>query len=152
MIHGISVPAGHWDTAYIDALFQNQLDPAVHMDFEAIYQLKVSAHLLIDRAGELTQYVSLLDRAWHAGESQFESRTNCNDFSIGIELVGTDDQPYTQAQYQALAYWIAQIQLRWPTIEADRIVAHSDIAPGRKTDPGPSFDWGLLREKLHIVF
>jgi len=106
--------------------------------------LCVSSHLLIRRDGEIIQYVSLQQRAWHAGVSSFAGRTHCNDFSIGIELEGCDDVPYTEKQYQQLALLIRILQQAWPVLTKERIVGHSDIAPGRKTDPGQAFDWGHL--------
>ena len=136
VIHGISLPPGEFGGPYIDHLFSNCLDAAAHDYFRDIQALRVSAHVLIDRAGRVTQYVPFSRRAWHAGASSFCGRSGCNDFSIGIELEGCDDQAYTPAQYQVLAGIIGALQHRWPAITGDRIVGHSDIAPGRKTDPG----------------
>jgi AmpD protein len=148
VIHGISLPPGEFGGPWIDALFQNCLDPDEHPYFRKIAQRRVSTHLLIRRKGELVQYVSFADSAWHAGVSCFEGRERCNDFSIGIELEGTDHVPYTDRQYKALADAIRAILRRHPSITRDRIVGHSDIAPGRKTDPGPTFDWGHLHRLL----
>jgi len=141
VIHNISLPEGKFGTFYIDALFTNTLDPMVHASFAQIAPLKVSAHLLIDRAGQITQYVPFIKRAWHAGVSTFMGRENCNDYSIGIELEGTGHEPYSELQYQRLIEVTKLIQRHYPLITKDHIVGHSDIAPGRKTDPGPSFDW-----------
>ena len=148
VIHGISLPPGQYGGPWIDALFTNTLDPHEHEYFQQIHTLQVSSHILIRRDGELVQYVPFDQRAWHAGESCFENKTCCNDFSIGIELEGTDDEAYTDSQYQQLATLVANIQAAYPAISRDRIVGHSDIAPGRKTDPGPAFDWSKLDRLL----
>ena len=126
---------------YIDQLFCNTLHPQEHPYFSSITSYRISAHLLLDRHGEITQYVPFNMRAWHAGESYFSGRKRCNDFSIGIELEGTDDLAYTDIQYQTLAEVTHIIMNRWPSITQQRIVGHCDIAPNRKTDPGPAFDW-----------
>lgn len=148
VIHGISLPEGQFGTSSIDALFCNQLSANSHPSFAAIVSLKVSSHLLINRAGELTQYVPLNQRAWHAGASVFEGRENCNDFSIGIELEGTDHIPYTPEQYATLVKVTQLIQRYYPLITTDRIVGHSMIAPGRKTDPGEAFDWEYYKNQV----
>ncbi len=144
VIHGISLPPGQFGGPWIDGLFTNTLDPAAHPYFTEIYQLQVSAHLLIRRDGEIVQYVPFSKRAWHAGKSHYAGRERCNDFSIGIELEGSDDTPYEAAQYRQLAGVIGALLRNYPTLDATRIVAHSDIAPGRKTDPGPHFHWPQL--------
>ena len=141
VIHNISLPPNEYGGAYIDQLFTNSLNPDEHPYFADIHQLRVSSHLLINRQGELTQYVPFTQRAWHAGKSEFSGCENCNDFSIGIELEGSDHVPYEQVQYQTLAEVTKLIMSHWPDITPDRITGHSDIAPGRKTDPGPAFDW-----------
>lgn len=141
VIHNISLPPGEFGGGWIDDLFLNRLDPGAHPYFVAIAPVRVSAHFLIRRDGHLTQYVSCEQRAWHAGVSVFRGRERCNDYSIGIELEGTDDVPFTQAQYRTLADCTRHIRARYPAITPERIVGHSDIAPGRKTDPGPAFDW-----------
>ena len=141
VIHNISLPPGEFGGPWIDDLFANRLDPSAHPYFRAIAGQRVSAHLLIRRDGAMHQYVSLYDRAWHAGQSVHAGRPSCNDFSIGIELEGTDETPYTGAQYRALTKATVAIQALFPAITVDRIVGHSDIAPGRKSDPGPAFDW-----------
>lgn len=141
VIHNISLPPGQFGGGYVEQFFCNQLLQRDHPYFSTICHLEVSAHCLIDRDGRVTQFVSFADRAWHAGASSFAGRSNCNDFSIGIELEGTDDQPYTAAQYTSLAVITQLLLARYPGLQTQRIVGHSTIAPGRKTDPGPSFDW-----------
>jgi AmpD protein len=148
VIHGISLPAGEFGGPWIDALFRNRLNPQAHPDFREVAHQRVSSHLLIRRDGELIQYVDLYERAWHAGASSFAGRPRCNDFSIGIELEGADRVPYEQAQYLMLARTTKEIQACFPAIGPGRIVGHSEIAPGRKTDPGPAFDWGHFRRLL----
>lgn len=141
VIHNISLPPGQYGGGWIEDLFLNRLDSQADPYFESISHLKVSAHLLIRRDGEVIQFVPFSHRAWHAGQSEFEGRSHCNDFSIGIELEGCDEQPYTEEQYQALASVTADIMSCYPAITRHRIVGHCDIAPKRKTDPGPLFDW-----------
>ena len=148
VIHNISLPPGQFATGKVQAFFQNRLDVTEHPYFEGIKALRVSAHFLIERDGQITQFVSCLDRAWHAGISSFEGREACNDFSLGIELEGTDDQPFTDAQYQALIALTRQLQQHYPQITPQRICGHSDVTPGRKTDPGPCFDWARFRREL----
>lgn len=148
VIHNISLPPGQFGGGHIDDLFLNRLDASAHPYFAGICSLKVSAHLLIDRAGVVTQYVNFNRRAWHAGVSSFEGRSNCNDFSIGIELEGSDYEPFTDWQYGALVAVTRRLRGAYPAIGPSRIVGHSDVAPGRKTDPGPCFDWGRYRQAL----
>jgi len=148
VVHNISLPPGEFGSGCIDALFTNRLDPAAHPAFRALGGCTVSAHLLIDRGGRLTQYVPFHLRAWHAGESCFQQRVRCNDFSIGIELEGCDEVPYEPAQYQRLAEVIRLLQTHYPALNRERIVGHSDIAPQRKTDPGKAFDWAHLSALL----
>ena len=145
VVHGISLPPGEFGGPWIDHLFTNTLPRGVHPYFEEIADRRVSAHVLIRRTGELTQYVPFHQRAWHAGASQWCGRFACNDFSIGIELEGTDDTPYEEAQYSSLASLIGLLCATYPSLSEERITGHSDIAPGRKTDPGPAFDWPRLR-------
>lgn len=140
VIHGISLPPGEYGGGFVDQLFTNSLNVDFHPYFAEIASLRVSAHLLIDREGQITQYVPFTMRAWHAGQSNFKGRENCNDFSIGIELEGCDDEAYCEQQYATLASITDVICQRWRKITKDRIVGHCDIAPGRKTDPGPAFD------------
>ena len=148
VVHNISLPPGQFGGPWIDALFTNQLDPDVHPYFQDIYRLRVSAHVLIRRDGELVQYVPFQQRAWHAGVSWYQGRSKCNDFSIGIELEGADMIPYEDAQYLKLAQLIQCLRKAYLSIAADAITGHSDIAPGRKTDPGPAFEWSRLRGLL----
>lgn len=148
VIHNISLPPEQFGGSDIERLFTNCLDPEAHPYFAEISDLKVSSHLLIDREGRVIQFVSLNDRAWHAGISCWQGRESCNDYSIGIELEGSDTQKFTKAQYQSLVEATKAIQAIYPNIRADRIVGHSDIAPGRKTDPGPFFDWNGFRKSL----
>jgi AmpD protein len=148
VLHGISLPPGVYGGPEIDRFFTNRLDPAAHPYFAEIAHLKVSSHVLIRRDGELVQYVPFSRRAWHAGESCYAGRTACNDFSVGIELEGQDTEPYTAVQYQVLAAVLGALVKTFPALTRDRIVGHCDIAPGRKTDPGPAFDWLALREQL----
>lgn len=144
VIHGISLPPNEFGGNEIDRLFTNQLDPAVHPYFREIYQLRVSTHLLIRRNGEVVQYVPFTKRAWHAGESCYHDRACCNDFSIGIELEGTDEIPYEPIQYEMLRSLIKFLRECYPAIRPQDIVGHCHIAPGRKTDPGPAFEWARL--------
>jgi len=148
VIHGISLPPGKFGGPYIDQLFTGRLDPAAHPYFRNIAGLKVSSHLLIRRTGEVVQYVPLHRRAWHAGTSRYHGRERCNDFSVGIELEGADDRPYTGAQYRRLATVIRILRRGMPSLATAPVVGHSDVAPGRKTDPGPAFDWPRLRKLL----
>jgi AmpD protein len=138
VIHNISLPPGQFGGEHIEALFANQLDYAAHPYFEQLRDLKVSAHFLVRRSGRALQFVATTERAWHAGLSQFEGRERCNDFSIGIELEGSDDQTFTDAQYQTLANLTSALASRHPL---SHVAGHEHIAPGRKTDPGPFFDW-----------
>ncbi|WP_455199179.1 1,6-anhydro-N-acetylmuramyl-L-alanine amidase AmpD [Kaarinaea lacus] len=148
VIHAISLPEGEFGGPWIDQLFCNELDPADHEYFNEICELQVSAHVLIRRDGELVQYVPFHQRAWHAGESCYEGTERCNDFSIGIELEGSDDQPFEDIQYQQLAKLTRELMKSFPGINQQRITGHSDIAPERKTDPGPLFDWEKFRGLL----
>jgi AmpD protein len=150
VIHAISLPPGEFGGPWIDALFTNTLDPNAHPYFQEIHQLRVSAHLLIRRDAEIVQYVPFHQRAWHAGHSCYQGRERCNDFSIGIELEGCDHIAYSDAQYQMLAQIIPLLRNTYPAISPQRLAGHCDIAPGRKTDPGPAFRWNYLRELLTI--
>lgn len=148
VIHNISLPPGAFGGPYIDALFTNQLDPDDHPYFAQIHKAKVSSHLLIRRDGEVVQYVPFSKRAWHAGESCYEGRECCNDFSIGIELEGTDDVSYTDVQYEKLADVVSGLIKAYSGLSNKRVTGHCDIAPERKTDPGPVFDWARLSDSL----
>ncbi len=141
VIHAISLPPDQFGGPYVKQLFTNRLDPSAHAYFETLKDLKVSAHLFIARDGALTQFVPFDRRAWHAGVSTFGGRQRCNDFSIGIELEGCDSQPFERAQYRALTVATKALLHAYPHLLPAHIVGHSDIAPGRKTDPGPHFDW-----------
>ena len=151
VVHNISLPPGQFGGDHITALFTNTLDPDGHPFFKDIAGLEVSAHFLIRRDGECLQFVSTEERAWHAGQSAWCGRQNCNDFSIGIELEGTDTVDYTEAQYAQLCQLVRRLQHRYPRLKDGAIVGHSDIAPGRKTDPGPAFDWSRFRHALKDV-
>jgi len=148
VIHNISLPPGVFQGDAIEAFFQNRLDSSSHPYFREIADLQVSAHLLVRRQGEAQQFVALNRRAWHAGQSCFQNRERCNDFSIGIELEGSDEVGFEDAQYATLSKLTRQILELYPAISPQRIVGHSEIAPGRKTDPGPHFDWQRYRDSL----
>ena len=148
VVHGISLPPGKFGGAWIDRLFCNDLPPESDPYFATIQGLKVSAHVLVDRAGALTQFVPFRRRAWHAGVSEYQGRSACNDFSVGIELEGADDVPYTDVQYEALATLIKALRRAYPKLRRTDVVGHSHVSPGRKTDPGPAFDWDRLTRLL----
>lgn len=148
VIHNISLPPGEFGGDYVEQLFTGCLDWNAHPYFKTIEGLRVSSHLLVRRDGSVSQYVPFRQRAWHAGQSEFGGRSACNDFAIGIELEGTDDKAFTDAQYEALISITRALQSAYPAITAERIVGHSDIAPGRKTDPGPAFNWHYFRSQL----
>ncbi|TYA50589.1 1,6-anhydro-N-acetylmuramyl-L-alanine amidase AmpD [Aggregatibacter actinomycetemcomitans] len=141
IIHYISLPPEQFGGGYIDDFFQGKLDAQTHPYFQEISLLRVSAHCLIERTGRITQYVNFNDRAWHAGLSYFEGREKCNDFAIGIELEGSNEQPFTAQQYDTLQRLTRQIMQAYPRITKERIVGHCDVSPGRKIDPGQYFDW-----------
>lgn len=148
VIHNISLPPGQFGGEAIDGLFMGTLDCTTHPFFEQLRGLRVSAHCVIRRTGEVVQYVPFDKRAWHAGVSSFQGRQRCNDFSIGIELEGTDTTAYTSEQYQQLVALSVKIMHTYPRVTLGRIIGHCDIAPGRKTDPGPAFDWARFRRDL----
>jgi AmpD protein len=148
VVHGISLPPGEYGGGHIQQFFCNNLDTGLHPYFEEICGMTVSAHCLVERDGNILQFVSFEDRAWHAGESQWCGETACNNFSVGIELEGCDDEAYTGAQYLSLAVLVRALRSHYPQIADDAITGHSDIAPGRKTDPGPAFDWDRLKGYL----
>jgi len=145
VIHNISLPPGEFGGDGIERLFTNTLDSTAHPYYRTLAGVRVSAHFLIRRAGELLQFVSCAKRAWHAGDSAWRGRSRCNDFSIGIELEGADDLPYTEPQYQALAALARALRSAYPIAD---VAGHCDIAPERKTDPGPSFDWSRFRSSI----
>jgi len=148
VLHNISLPPGQFGTGKVQEFFTSGLNASEHAYFSGIVDMRVSAHFFIERDGQISQFVSCLQRAWHAGVSSFAGRDNCNDFSLGIELEGTDDLPYSEAQYDALVPLVQQLLAAYPALSVERICGHSDIAPGRKTDPGPAFDWPRLRTAL----
>jgi AmpD protein len=148
VVHGISLPPGEFGGPWIERLFTGTLPPEAHPYFADVASLRVSAHLVVSRDGSVTQYVKFGDRAWHAGQSRFEGREACNDFSIGVELEGADSVDYESAQYLALAGIVAALCRAYPGLSPERLVGHCDIAPGRKTDPGPSFDWPLVHRLI----
>lgn len=149
VVHAISLPPGQFGGSGIEQLFCNVLDAAAHPYYAQIEGLKVSAHLLIKRNGELVQFVPLHLRAWHAGESLCEGRPRVNDFSVGVELEGCDDSPFDDVQYEVLIGVTRSLLHAYPQITPERIYGHSEIAPARKTDPGPHFDWKRYRSALH---
>tara|TARA_B100001564_G_scaffold17387_1_gene13292 strand:+ start:152 stop:682 length:531 start_codon:yes stop_codon:yes gene_type:complete len=145
VIHNISLPPENFEPENVKKFFTNELDFESHKFFLAIRDLKVSSHFVIDRTGKIYQFVSVYDRAWHAGVSSFENQENCNDFSLGIELIGSDNTPFEDNQYDALNRLIETLCSSFPEIKKENIVGHSEIAPDRKTDPGPFFDWSKIR-------
>ena len=151
VVHGIGLPPGQFGGPWVEQLFLNCLPVDADPFFEAIADLKVSAHVFIRRHGEIIQFVPFHARAWHAGASSWRHRVACNDFSVGIELEGADDIAYTDVQYEQLAAVIVALRATYPTLSEAALVGHSDIAPGRKTDPGPSFDWSRLQARLGAI-
>ncbi len=146
VVHGISLPPGQYGGHHIRQFFCNQLDVGADPYFAEICDLQVSAQCLVERDGNIVQFVSFLNRAWHAGESNWCGESGCNDFSVGIELEGTDDGGYTEIQYRVLAELVSSLRQHYPGITSESIAGHSDIASGRKTDPGPSFNWVKLKQ------
>jgi AmpD protein len=149
IVHGISLPPNEFGGPWIDRLFTGTLAWDAHPYFRQIEGLRASAHVVIRRDGQLTQYVPFGERAWHAGVSQYRTRSGCNDFSVGVELEGTDDIAYTDAQYAQLVELIAALIEAYPSLSPEHLVGHSDVAPGRKSDPGPYFEWPRLRARLN---
>ncbi len=149
VIHGISLPPGCFGRRHVEDLFLGRLDPGTHPSFASLAGLRVSAHVLISRRGKVTQFVPFHRRAWHAGVSAWRGRPGCNDYAVGIELEGCDDKPYTASQYRRLRQVLQALMDRYPRLAPDAVVGHFEIAPGRKTDPGPSFEWRrlLLRDE-----
>ncbi len=147
VVHSISLPPGEYGGESIEHFFQNKLDKNAHPYFAEIHQMQVSSHVLIKRSGEIVQFVPFHKRAWHAGQSNYQGRERCNDFSIGIELEGTDSDIFEDNQYQRLAQLITTLKSSYPAI-TDNITGHSDISPGRKKDPGSGFDWDKLKNNL----
>ncbi len=152
VIHGISLPPGQFGQGWVESLFLNQIaDDHPDPYLRSVASLRVSAHLLIERTGNIIQFVSFKNRAWHAGISSWHGREHCNDFSVGIELEGTDTCPYEAAQYSQLALAILCLQRSYPTLLPTGLAGHADIAPGRKSDPGPAFDWQRLESQIAKV-
>jgi AmpD protein len=150
VVHSISLPPGVYGGEAIEHFFQNQLDKNEHPYFDEIHALKVSSHVLIKRSGEIVQFVPFHERAWHAGQSNYQGRDRCNDFSIGIELEGTDNDDFEDVQYQQLALLVNALQQAYPAL-TDHITGHSDISPGRKKDPGTGFDWDKLQQHIKCL-
>jgi len=148
VVHSISLPPGEYGSGAIQRFFCNQLESSEHPYFEEIAGLKVSAHVLIERSGKVVQFVNFDRRAWHAGCSEHKGREECNDFSIGIELEGTDYDVFGEAQYDSLAALLIALEAYYPDVTTESVVGHSDIAPGRKTDPGEGFDWQKLSSAI----
>ncbi len=150
VIHAISLPPGLFGTGYVVDLFMGRLDLQAHPSFQELEGLRVSAHFFIERDGAVHQFVDTDDTAWHAGKSEFQGRQGCNDFSVGIELEGDQVTPFTESQYLALKILLGALMRAYPAITPDRVVGHSQVAPGRKWDPGPKFDWARLRLILEV--
>ncbi len=150
IIHSISLPPGEFGGPHIESLFTNNLDWSAHPYFREIEDMKVSAHVLIRRDGDVIQFVPFQRRAWHAGLSSFRGKSCCNDYSIGIELEGTDESPYEDVQYECLIAVLTAIMESYPAIDIRQIAGHCDVAPGRKTDPGPAFDWLRLYDGIRL--
>ncbi|MBL4775700.1 MAG: 1,6-anhydro-N-acetylmuramyl-L-alanine amidase AmpD [Mariprofundus sp.] len=151
VLHAISLPAGQFALHYIEELFCGRLDHQAHASFKDLQGLQVSAHFVVDRAGDITQFVATDRRAWHAGISSWQGRKACNDFAIGIEMIGDEQQPFSPAQYRETARLCRSLMQRYPVIGSDRIVGHEDIAPGRKWDPGKQWDWQHFRRSLSHI-
>jgi len=151
VLHGVSLPPGEFGGPWVEAFFAGDIDPHAHPFFEEIRDLRVAPHILVRRTGEIIQFVSCLRRAWHAGRSSWRGRVECNDYSVGIELEGTDDTPYEEAQYDALARVLSALLEAYPALGEDALAGHSDVAPGRKTDPGPAFAWERLSGRLALA-
>jgi len=151
VIHAISLPPGVFATGHIVELFMGKLDARAHPSFAELKGLRVSAHFLIERDGSINQFVDTEDTAWHAGVSEFQGRQGCNDFSVGVELEGDQQTPFAEPQYQALELLLRALMETYPAITPDRVVGHSHVAPGRKWDPGPKFDWGRLARMLRRI-
>jgi len=151
VLHAISLPAGNFASNYIDDLFMGCLDTAIHPTFSDLQGLKVSAHFVVDRMGNITQYVTTDRRAWHAGLSNWQGREACNDYAIGIEMIGDEQSPFTLAQYRETARLCRQLMQRYPAISSKRIVGHQDIAPGRKWDPGKQWHWQRFHRSLSHI-
>ena len=153
VLHAISLPDGEFETQYVTDLFLGKLDKNAHPGFQDLADMRVSAHFVVDRQGSITQFVPIGKRAWHAGKSEWQGRSNCNDYSIGIEIIGDERQPFTRKQYTETARLCRSLMQQYPNINKTRIVGHQDIAPTRKWDPGKQFDWQHFRRSLaHIQY
>lgn len=151
VLHAISLPPGEFGMRHVESLFSGTLDTSKHDSFDALQGLRVSAHFVVDRAGKVTQFVPLDRRAWHAGESVWQGKANCNDYSVGIEMLGDERTLFTPAQYREAARLCRVLMERFPGITVERIVGHQDVAPKRKWDPGVQWDWARFRRSLtHI--
>jgi len=151
VLHAISLPDGEFGMEHVEALFSGHLDAQAHVSFAGLAGLRVSAHFIVDRVGRITQFVPLDKRAWHAGVSRWQGREGCNDYSVGIEMLGDERRPFTAAQYRETARLCRALLLRLPKGSRQRIVGHQDVAPGRKWDPGRQWDWAHFRRSLgHI--
>ncbi|HXH73157.1 MAG TPA: 1,6-anhydro-N-acetylmuramyl-L-alanine amidase AmpD [Mariprofundaceae bacterium] len=148
VLHAISLPPGEFDPATVEAFFTGRLDTTAHPAFASLAGVRVSAHFVVDRDGGITQFVPVAQRAWHAGESAWQGRSNCNDYSIGIEMIGDEAHPFTDAQYRETARLCKALMQRFPAIDVARIVGHRDVAPTRKWDPGRQWDWPRFRQSL----
>ncbi|WP_072658858.1 1,6-anhydro-N-acetylmuramyl-L-alanine amidase AmpD [Mariprofundus micogutta] len=151
VLHAISLPPGAFELDHICKLFMGSLDCAAHPDFETLQGLQVSAHFVVDRKGHITQFVACDQRAWHAGLSEWQGRSGCNDFAIGIEMIGDEQRPFTQAQYRETARLCRVLMQRYPSISSNQIVGHQDIAPGRKWDPGKQWQWNKFKRSLRRI-
>jgi len=151
VLHAISLPAGEFNTQHVEALFMGNLDCTLHPCFQSLLDVKVSAHFVVNRDGQITQYVDPECRAWHAGISTWQGRDHCNDYAIGIEMIGDEQQPFTADQYCATARLCHTLMQRYPAISQDRIIGHADIAPGRKWDPGKQWDWQRFQQSLRVT-
>ncbi|MDQ6974215.1 MAG: 1,6-anhydro-N-acetylmuramyl-L-alanine amidase AmpD, partial [Mariprofundaceae bacterium] len=149
VLHAMSLPAGNFDMTHIEGLFLGTLDITAHPSFDELKNMQVSAHFVIDRQGHVTQFVACDKRAWHAGESCWQGREHCNDYAIGIEIIGDELRPFTAMQYQETARLCRTLIEKYPKIRQNRIVGHQDIAPYRKWDPGKQWDWQLFRDMLN---
>jgi len=148
VLHAISLPAGEFSMQHVEALFTGKLDSAAHPSFKSLDGLRVAAHFVVDRDGKVTQFVPFEARAWHAGKSSWQGREGCNDFAIGIEMLGDEDHPFTAQQYRETARLCSALMQRCPEISNDRIIGHQDVAPGRKWDPGRQWSWAHFRRSL----
>jgi len=148
VLHAISLPAGQFTMQHVEALFTGQLESSAHESFAGLEGMRVAAHFVVDRNGHITQFVPTGQRAWHAGASIWQGREQCNDYSVGIEMLGDEQTPFTAKQYRETARLCRALMLRFPEITAERIVGHQDVAPGRKWDPGRQWDWGHFRRSL----